>query len=278
MRRRGYGRRPKKRRVRDTLLETVLGEDQIRRPRLRRPSVICTAATGGHTQLLEIGLPTLRAYAKRHRFDLVTVTHDTAFGRAATWGKLPIIYRLLQSYEVVVWLDADTIVVDPSRNIAEELRPDKDIYLVELYHELGGRVPNAGVMMFRAGACAESLILRAWQRTDLVDRNWRDNGAIAELLGYRVEPLPWLRTHTTAWSERTRYLDLCWNSMPYFVPSFAPVINHYGGQPLEIRRARMFADLRRMQAEGSFGRVFRWRTLARASARQGSGVAVRRRR
>lgn len=222
-------------------LYTVIGEGRILRPRLRRPRVICTAATGPFTELLDINLPVLRAYAKRHRFDLVTVTDDTACGRPAAWGKIPIILRLLASYQVVVWLDADTIIVDPSRNIADELRPGKDLYLVEHYHERGVTA-NTAVFMLRSGACAKCLPIRAWNRTDYLHHQWWENAAIMELLGYRVDPVPCVHERRTPWRDRTHFLDIAWNSMPFHITSPGPVINHYGGQPLEVRRARMLAD------------------------------------
>lgn len=225
--------------MRPIRLHTVLDEGRFRRPRLRRDRVISSCGTGEYTELLDIALLSMRTYAQRHHFDLVAVRKDTAFGRPPVWSKLPIIYRLLQSYRLVVWLDADTIVVDPSRNIADELRPEKDIYIVEHLIQPFGRTANDGVMMLRAGPCAESLIAYAWNRSDLLHRLWRDNAAIMAALGYRTDPLPAKRERTTIWSERTAFLDVAYNSLPQHHPSPKPVINHYAGVPFEERRSGM---------------------------------------
>jgi hypothetical protein len=231
--------------MRPIRLYTVVGEGRIRRPRLRRSRVICTVATGAHVGLLDIALPSLRAYANRHHFDLVAVRHDTAFGRPVAWGKLPIIHGLLNaSYKLVVWIDADAIIVNLEPNIADEVRPGKDLYLVEHYFEPSGEATaNTGVMMIRAGDWARQLLAAAWARTDLIQHQWWENAAIMQLLGYRTEVGSARPERDTEWRERTQLLDLAWNSTPRYVASPNPIINHYGSLPLEERRAGMLADL-----------------------------------
>jgi len=230
--------------MRPLRLQTVTGELRYTRPRARRRRVICTAATGEHTGLLEIALPPLREYARRYRYDLVTVPHDTAFGRPASWGRIPIIYRLLDSHELVVWIDADAIIVDLARNIADELRTGKDLYLVEHHSQASGeRTANAGVMMLRSGAWAKALLEAAWARIDLIDHPWWENAAIMQLLGYRTEVGSAGPEHHTEWRERTQLIDLAWNSTPYYVASPTPVINHYGSIALDERRRAMLTDL-----------------------------------
>jgi hypothetical protein len=209
--------------------------------------VLCTAASGPFAQLLAIGLPALRAYARKYRFDLMAVTRADAYGRPPAWGKVPIIYQLLDSYGVVVWIDADAAIVDTSRNIADELAPGKDLYLVEHRGFTGDGelvTANTGVMMLRSGAWSKRLLETAWAvREDLIYHRWWENAAMLELLGYRVDPQPSQHERVTEWFVRTHLLDVEWNSMPHFCASPTPLINHYAGLPLAERKARMLADV-----------------------------------
>jgi predicted O-methyltransferase YrrM len=228
------------------MLRTVMGDRRITRDRLRRRRVICTAATGAFGELLDISLPALRAYARRQWFDLVIVRHDTAHGRPAAWGKIPIVARLLDAYEVVVWLDADTIVVNPSRSIAHELRPGKDLYLVEHYNPHDAeRTANTGVMMLRSSDWTRQLLAAVWVHTNRIDHPWWENAAMMDLLGYRIPPehRPAQPHHWTSWRSRFHPLDVAYNSIPHLMPAPAPVINHYAGLPFEVRRPLMLADL-----------------------------------
>lgn len=206
--------------------------------------MICTAATGQHVELLEITLPVLTAYARRHRFDLVDVRHDTAFGRPASWGKIPIIRGLLEAYELVVWVDADAIIVDLERDITEELRPAKDLYLVEHRNETDAAA-NAGVLMLRSGAWSRALLAAMWGSVERIDHHWWENAALLDLLGYSIDSHPWGIVRSTPWLERTRFIDVAWNTMPS-QPWFAgprAVVKHYGGWPHERRRSEMLRDL-----------------------------------
>lgn len=210
----------------------------------RTRRALCTAATGPFADLLAISAPTLGAYARQHRFDLVAVTDETAAGRPAAWGKIPIVQGLLDDYDIVAWVDADAVIVDRSRDLTDELRRGKHLYLVEHHHEPSGEVTaNTGVFMLRSGPWARAFLAAVWAREDLIDHRWWENAAVMELLGYRIDPQPAGRERHTEWLARTHFLDVAWNSMPHWCASPTPLINHYASLPLVERRARMIADL-----------------------------------
>jgi hypothetical protein len=205
---------------------------------------LCSGATGSFTALLEVSAPALERYARRHRWDLVVSREDLAAGRPAPWGKLPLVRSLLVDYDVVAWLDADAIIVDPDSDLADELEPDKDLYLVEHW---GGdpyeQRANSGVFMVRAGEWASRLLDDVWRREDLSHHQWWENAALMELLGYDIEASPVRRDEANPWLPRVKFLDLAWNSIPHWSRSDRPRINHHAALPLPRRRLLMLDDL-----------------------------------
>jgi galactosyl transferase GMA12/MNN10 family len=188
-------------------------------------------------------MPTLEAYAQRHRWELVVCAEDNAQGRPAAWGKVPAVADLLGRYELVMWVDADAVIVDDSIDLASELRWRKELYLVEHWHAPTGEVTaNTGVFMLRAGTWADRFLAAVWAQEDLIAHRWWENAAVMRLLGYRIDPQPAGRERRTRWLKRVRFLDVAWNSMPHWHSSPAPRITHYASLGFEERRTRMMAD------------------------------------
>ena len=215
--------------------------------RTQKRKALCTVGTGPFAPLLEVSLPTLEAYAWRHGWELVIDTKDRTDGRPASWGKIPLIAELLGRHDLVMWVDADTVIVDGSIDLASELRRRKHLYLVEHRHTPTGEVTaNAGVMMIRAGRWTERLLAAVWAQADLIHHRWWENAALMRLLGYRIDPQPAARVRRTRWLRQVRFLDVAWNSMPHWHASPTPRITHYAGLPLDERRNRMLADAARL--------------------------------
>jgi hypothetical protein len=210
-----------------------------------RGKVICSIASGPFARLSEISRPGLEAYAERHGWDLVVSNDGVAHGRPPSWAKVPLVVDLLRRYELVLWLDADAVIVDGSCDVASELRLGRQLYLVEHKHDPTGEVTaNAGVFMLRAGRWAERFLADVWAQADLVQHRWWENAAIMRLLGYRIDPQPARRERKTRWRLGVRFLDVSWNSLPHWHASPSPRIVHFAGLPLGERREQMLAALR----------------------------------
>jgi hypothetical protein len=209
---------------------------------------LCTAATGPFAELLKISGPTFERYAGLHGWELIVVNEDTAHGRPPPWGKIPILLAALRRFELVAWVDADALIVDDSRDLAAELRRRRDLYLVEHVSPINGETTaNTGVFMLRAGRWARDFLTAVWQQTDLIDHRWWENAAAMRLLGYRIDPQPAGRERRTPWLRRVRFLELAWNVMPHQYPCPTPRIIHWGGLPLDERRARLEAEVARLR-------------------------------
>ncbi len=220
-----------------TLRRLLRGARSARR---RRPRVICTLAIGPHLELLDISEPVLRAYAARHGYDVVVARESRCPERPVSWSKVRLIQELMARYELVVWVDVDTVVLDPSRDIADELVPEADIYLAA-HHYLGQEIPNAGVLMVRATPAANAFLDLVWEQEQYIEHPWWENAAILDLLGYRLEPCGPERA--SPHRALFRFIGNEWNSIEED-PSPRPVIRHFAGRSQEVRLAGMEAAVR----------------------------------
>ena len=203
---------------------------------------ICSLALGPYVDLLGIAASTYAAYARRWGWHLVLTTEDLSDGRPAPWAKVPYVKELLDSYEWVLWMDADAAFVDLDADISAEQEPDKDLHVVEHHHGHEELVATAitGVFMLRSSRWSLELLDTIWAREDLIDHMWWENAALLELLGYTLAPARLSRP--TALLSRVKFLDLAWNSVPS-MPSPFPRINHHGaGLPIEQRKDRLLDD------------------------------------
>jgi hypothetical protein len=233
-------------------------------------------ATGPHQAWMRIGAEPLRRYAARHGYDLV-LRHWVACDRPPSWAKLLLFRELFAvGYELVVWIDADAIIVDLERDIADELEDGKDFYLVQ--HHINGDDPNCGIWMLRASEAVADCLTAMWQQLDLVHDPWWEQGAFLRLIG-----------HTAGWYEaqargsrfiqhpalldRVKWIDPAWNSLSRYAEVSNPRIMHFAGQDHTMRDRNLRTALETFHANWG-AEVFAYDlTLLVTSAGQREGIA-----
>ena len=149
---------------------------------------IVSLGAGPQERLLGLAARSFRPYAKRHGYDLHLHTEGVDDSRPLPWSKVRLLQRLQDDYDLLLWLDADLVIVDQRVDLAAELDPARFLGLVE--HEVGGgRFPNSGVMALQTGPACRAFLEDVWAQEDLVDHQWWENAAICRLLGYELEPV-----------------------------------------------------------------------------------------
>lgn len=212
---------------------------------------LCTAASGPHTQLLDMAEPALLRYADRWGMTPVVV-RNMQCDRPASWYKLLLISLMLgEEHETVVWVDADTLFVDFDRNILDPALPDRPLWMTLHKVPDGRTVPNCGVLIVHQHPRIRDFLNTAWAQTQYVDHPWWEQAAILHLLGWEVERPGGLAnppTEDTEWTPLVGWLGTEWNSMPLHDPHPHPVIKHYSGMGMPARVDQMRADLERVAA------------------------------
>jgi hypothetical protein len=220
---------------------------------------LCSIGSGPHESLLEISRPTFAAYAERHGYELITST-ETVVGRPPAWAKVPMVREVLGSYDLALWIDADAVIVDGSRDIADVFEADRFLALVRHGER---QVPNTGVMVWRAGEPAVELLERVWAAKRFVHHPWWENAALLDTLGYELpgelEPSRLRRfaargrrfglARPSAFLSGIQFLPLEWNSV-YLDRAESPRVVHCVGVPVSQRARDMSAALDRRTAAG----------------------------
>jgi hypothetical protein len=221
------------------------GEVENRRSPRR---VLCSLGTGPYADLLAISSVTYEAYAALHGYDLRLATEPIDPERPPAWSKIALVRELLERYDEVLWVDADAIFLDISKDIAELVRPGKDLYLVEHVYEQdeSWRSANTGVFLVRSTPWARGFLDRVWAAEQYVDHPWWENAAVLDLLGYELPPglLPPRKVRRTVFDAHVELIGLEWNSTAGASLVAHPRIRHHGrADELSDLRDRLLRDL-----------------------------------
>ena len=93
--------------------------------------VLCSLGIGPHADLLELAKPTYETYAHLHEYDLVLSEQPLTLDRPASWNKVLLIRQLLGQYELIMWVDADAMVVNPEVDIVSATDDSHFLWMVE---------------------------------------------------------------------------------------------------------------------------------------------------
>jgi hypothetical protein len=167
----------------------------------------------------ELALPSFDAFARSWGYQVRAVDlpgdgHGADPGaQAAKWAKVQLLREALQDADLVLWLDADVLVLRTDEDVASHLRPGDCQALALEQVPAEHRVnPNTGVWLLRGPEARELL--------DEVDRlgpqpgPWSDQGAVLAALGWDLgderhhgaRPGPGSR-----FLSRTSWLPTGWN-------------------------------------------------------------------
>jgi hypothetical protein len=207
---------------------------------------LCSIGAGAHEALLAVSEPTFRAYAERHGYQVITST-DADATRPPAWAKVPMIRAALDTHDLVLWIDADAVIVDDRDDVADALQPDTQLALVQ-HRRDEELIPNTGVMVWRAGEFARTLLDRMWAATRYIDHPWWENAAMLDALGYdvprfnRLDRIRRRRLRARHAPPGVQFLPGHWN-WSYLDRPPDPRIIHCLGVPVEQRLRDMRAAL-----------------------------------
>lgn len=202
--------------------------------------------TGDAAKTLAVALPTFHDYAQRHGYDLIIAAPDT-HGRPPAWGKIPLLQRVLRSYEFALWIDSDAIIVDGSADV-ESLIP-ADAYQALATRPVGvgggaGVTPGTGVWALRAGERTQRFLADVWAQVDLIEHESWEQAAVVRLLGWRTDGYPVFKIRRTDWDDGLFDLPREWDVIPkYPQPAGSHHIRHYADESTARRLVEMGTDL-----------------------------------
>lgn len=218
----------------------AVGEDRGR-PR----GVLVTAAGPGMRDVLhDLALPTFRRYAERWGYDLQAVDLPVDGSGAdeaaqhAKWRKIALLRQALREHRLVVWLDADVLLLRQDEDVAGLLRPRSFQGLVlETVPAEQRTNPNTGVWVLRSCPAAVAF-LQAVETAGPQPGPWSDQGAVLAALGWHRGDERYRGARPgvgNAFARSTTWLPGRWNQ-PYLGPrdddeAFGSAADSYRDRP-----------------------------------------------
>ena len=125
--------------------------------------------------------PFLRKYADKHNFKLTIHEIPTDYQtthRPYSWFK---VNSILNSFEntnddFVVWVDADTLIINQDFELQSLIVPDKHFYVSRDFNDL-----NCGIMMWANNDYSKEILNKVWSMTEYVNHYWWEQAAIIDL-------------------------------------------------------------------------------------------------
>lgn len=173
--------------------------------------VIASFGIGEHSRLLSLAIPTFYLYAHNHNYDIFLPSNDFFSNKTkenpASWWKLDIIEYLFNTYDQVLWLDADVIICRFEEDISTKINSQDDFAAV-VHETPDGQVLNCGVWLLNKSSTKWLSSLRSYNSFRR-SACWWEQAALLHIMGMNPDDpkitLP--EKCNIAWTQ----LDYSWN-------------------------------------------------------------------
>ena len=178
---------------------------------MKRVLVTGCTAEGDWPAIWNITFPRILSYARRHDMDFWNAELRSC-SRPRAWGKLTAILTAFESYDEVLWLDADVLVCDTSVSIFDEVGELHEHACCKQVCTQRGPHWNTGVWVVRRSAIG--ILAEAMMQDDLINHPWWEQAAInrvAEERGAQPATLSdqWNHYWQTPDTVRPRFRHAC---------------------------------------------------------------------
>lgn len=188
-----------------------------------------------YKQISSLTFPLMEKYATKYNIDSALLEFPDC-GRAASWYKIPSIIKMLETYELILWLDSDIVIVNNSEDITS-LSNDSNINYIS-YHNVGGnKHPNCGVWMMKRDMIP--FLNTLWNMTQYINHFWWEQAALIELIGMEMDSNNnvSLKDPENKLFKKTTFIDNKWNyCWADNDKSQTPFFNHFAGTPNRLQQ------------------------------------------
>jgi hypothetical protein len=201
---------------------------------------IVTFGTGPCADMLQVALPGFKKFACLHGYELIVV-EGLEPKMPPAWYKVPVLLEALKSYDEVLWLGADLVIVDSS----EDIPVSKNCWQAMVIHHTGdGEVPNTEVWYNRREMIPTLEKMWGMAQNGWANAPWWEQSALMELMGYVDERRPVYLGRATDLYNHTYQLDNSWNVHKWDKPQAEhPRIQHATMYPDRLAIMREWAGL-----------------------------------
>lgn len=180
----------------------------------------------GWRPVADLTVPRMQAYAEKHGHDFDVFEFDDEVTRPVSWKKLYAIARAFEAADQVLWLDADVLVVDDSKDICAAVPCGKRQAMVR-HATPEGDVPNAGVWFLDRSMLGA--IVSCAMDDRFVNHKWWEQAAVLFRLGFYPTEGQCRHEDATPLYQQTHWLDESWNVWRGSPASVSPRFVHACG-------------------------------------------------
>jgi hypothetical protein len=155
---------------------------------------VCTMAFNNwYKEIVKYGIQTIKNYCSKNNYKFIIDNEDidTVYdkSRDPPWFKIKVIEKNLNECDYLVWIDADTHVMNPNKKIE---------YLIERYLEnksiliaREGRSDsiNTGVMIWRNSDYTKSILNEVWNNKENFDQSFHEQASLHNLYDRNINNL-----------------------------------------------------------------------------------------
>jgi hypothetical protein len=137
--------------------------------------VIISAYTNNIKEYADLSNDSITKYCNKHNIQCFRFLLENK-ERAPSWYKLPLIIEQFNlGYDYVVWVDADTTIINYDYDLLSIL-DDKSIYLVKDINNF-----NCGVMIWKRNDFTYDILNKMWSMVEFINHHWWEQAAFINL-------------------------------------------------------------------------------------------------
>lgn len=163
-----------------------------------------------HGKMAEYTAPLMLRYA--NRYGAAFECRHLSGPRPPSWLKVPAIYNALDSFDAVLWLDADVVIADSTSSIFDEVDVAAKAHALVEHKTECGLVPNCGVWLVTK--LMRPWLQEIWSEGRNTNHPWWEQASILEKMGYEVSGASAAPGDRTSLLDATAFLGQEWNHHP----------------------------------------------------------------
>lgn len=147
-------------------------------------AVITIASGEKYQTTVKMGTQSKENYCKRHGYDFIFCDHSLDESRHIYWSKIVLALDVMKDpkYEWIVWLDADTLIMNEDILI-EDLIDEQMNFIIS--KDRNGI--NSGVFFIRNCEWSRCFLNEVYSRMDCMGHRWPEQTAISRVLKENIE-------------------------------------------------------------------------------------------
>jgi hypothetical protein len=228
---------------------------------------LVTAAGAHMAGVLACSEPTFRHYAQTFGYDLFIhrdvqdgEKYDSHESHMSRWAKLDYIKSALKTHDLVVWMDADVMIIKFDRDIAGDMPVDafQALALEVFPHRFN---PQTGVWILRKDQMTDAFLAQVEANSSLSEireHAWADQAGVSVALGWEILDKRKSfdgRSHArpmnfSPFLKRTGWLSPEWNPQGLTKHITSNRTVHFAGEHNYVRQPKMELILRGLRDEG----------------------------